>query len=524
MVRWILPLFALLVPLTAAAEPERALHRPMVAEPESLDPEKFSGQPEAIVAEDLFEGLLTRSPTGDPIPGVALSWETSSDGRAWTFHLRPDEAWSNGDRLTAEDFVYSFRRQVDPKTASPYAAALLPLAGADAIIAGKVPPPTLGVEAVDPATLRITLAEPTPWLLALLTHHSFYPVPRKAIEAAGDQWTRPGNMLSNGAYMMSAWVPHGEITLVRNPHFHNAASVKFATVQHILTDDLNAGLRRYEAGELDMATVPGREFDRVKATYPDQLRVTPVLATGYLAINSGREELKDVRVRRALSMVLDRDTLMQRVLKGAQIPALGLIPPGGIPGYEPPQPDWATLPLPVRIEAAKKLLAEARGPDAPPLQLMLRTTKTDQTVLLCSAVVQMWKSSLGIDATLDTSEWSVLEQDIHHKNFQLAIYGWIGDYIDPWTYLSLFRADSGQINPSGYLNPKYEALLDRSRLEPDTERRFAMLEEAEAMLMADQPIIPLDFQVTQSLVSPHLAGFAPNPLNLHPSQYLSWKD
>jgi oligopeptide transport system substrate-binding protein len=212
------------------------------------------------------------------------------------------------------------------------------------------------------------------------------------------------------------------------------------------------------------------------------------------------------------------------VLKSAQVPALGLVPVGGIPGYEPPQPDWAKLPLGARIEAARALMIEARGSDAPPLKLTLRLTKSEQAGLLCAAIAQMWKAALGVEVSLDTTEWSVLEQDINTKNFQLAVFGWSADYADPWTFLSIFRSDSGQINASGYRNPAYDALLDESRRQPDRERRFAVLEQAEAMIMADEPIIPLNFNVTQALVSPHVAGFAPSPLNLNPSRYLSWKE
>ncbi|HVJ55563.1 MAG TPA: peptide ABC transporter substrate-binding protein [Aliidongia sp.] len=526
MLRFVLTLSAslLLVLGTNPASADPELHRQMVAEPESLDPQKVSGQPEAVVLEDLFEGLLAASATGEPLPGAASSWDTTADGLVWTFHLRTDGKWSDGDPLTAEDFVYSLRREVDPATASPYSAALSPIAGADEIVAGHAPPASLGVAAVDAQTLKITLARPTPWLLALLAHHAMYPVPRKAIEAFGDKWTRPGNMVSNGPYAMAGWVPHGEITIARNPNFHDAAAVKIAIVHHILADDPTAAFRRYAAGELDNVTIPGREVDKAKIDYPDQLHLNPVLSTTFLAIDLNRGEFADVRIRRALSMVLDRDTLVKRVLKGAQLPAVGLIPPGGIPGYEPPQPDWAGQPLPARIETARQLMAAARGVDAPPLRLTVRTVKSEQAELIVSAIVSMWKSALGIDATLDTSEWSVLEQDLHHDNYQLAFYGWAADYVDPWTYLANYRSDAAQLNISNYRNPSYDALLDQSRQAADSNARMKLLEQAEAMLLSDQILIPIDFGVTQTLVNPHLAGWSASPINMHPSRYLSWTD
>lgn len=524
MLRSILALAALLLVATGPAGADTELRRQMRAEPESLDPQKVSGQPEAIVLDDLFEGLTVLAPSGEPVAAMARSWEISADGLVWTFHLRPDAKWSNGEALTAEDFVYSWRRELDPATASPYAAALSPLAGADAIIAGKAPLDTLGVTALDPVTLKITLVQPTPWLLAALAHHTFFPVPRKAIEAAGNQWTRPGAMVSDGAYLMSGWVPHGEVTLTRNPYYYDAAAVKIATVHHVLADDMVAAVRRWEAGELDTTLVPGHELSRVQAAYPDQVHVSPYMATAFLALNVHRPELADPRIRRALSMVLDREVLIQRVLKGAQIPAFGLIPPGSVPGYTPPTPEWAALPMPERIAAARKLIAEARGADAPPLKLTLRSTKSEQIGLVLSAVTSMWKAALGVEATQDSSEWGVLEQDLHQGNYQVGAYGWTADYVDPWNYLANYRTDAAELNIIRYDNPRYDALLDQSRKAADKAQRFALLAQAEAMLLDDQPLIPLDFQVAQYLVNKRLAGWNPSPVEMHPSRELSWKE
>ncbi len=521
------PILALAVLLLAAAGPAAAdpeLRRQMRAEPESLDPHKVSGIPEAIVLDDLFEGLTVLSPTGEPVAAMARSWETSADGLVWTFHLRPDAKWSNGDALTAEDFIYSWRREIDPATASPYAAALSALAGADAIIAGKAPPATLGVAAPDPTTLKITLVQPTPWLLAALAHHTFFPVPRKAIEAAGNQWTRPGAMVGDGAYMMSGWVPHGEVTLTRNPYYYDAASVKIGTVHHVLADDAVAAVRRWEAGELDVTLVPGHELSRVQAAYPDQTHISPNMATVFLALNVRNPELADPRVRRALGMVLDREVLIQRVLKGAQIPAIGLVPPGSVPGYTPPVPAWSALSMPERIAAAKKLMIEARGAEAPPLKLTLRSTKSEQTGLVLTAVASMWKATLGVEATQDSSEWGVLEQDLHQGNYQVGAYGWSADYVDPWNYLANYRSDAAELNILRYNNPRYDALLDQSRQTADKSQRFALLAQAEAMLLDDQPLIPLDFAVAQYLVNKRLTGWNPSPVEMHPSRELGWAE
>jgi oligopeptide transport system substrate-binding protein len=510
---------ALFLALTPAAGHDLTL--PIVSEPVSLDPHKFWYLTEEQIAADLYEGLTVLDAADRVIPGVADHWETAADGLTWTFHLRADARWSDGSPVTAEDFVYSFRRAVDPATASPYAAALMPIAGAAAIIAGKAAPASLAVTAPDPATLKISLAEPTPWLLGLLAHNSTLPVPRKAIEAAGEVWARPGTILTNGPYILTQWVPHAEVTIERNPFYREAASVRIAKVRRVVSESQEAQLKSFQAGELDVVYVPGTQLARMRGLFPGQMRADQTLYTNYLTFNLDRPPLGDARIRRALSMVIDRDVLIGQVERAEQRPATALVAPG-IPGYTPQAPDWAAKPMPERIAAAQDLLKAAIGPDAPLPKLTLlmsRGKREDERNML--AITEMWKNALGIEASLDLRDSAIVEESTRSHQFQIALIGWYADYADPWTFLASFRADAESLNTGFYRNPDFDALLDRSRHEGG-DARMATLEAAERLLAADPPVIPFENGVDHRLINPHLKGWESAPLAIHPSRYLDW--
>jgi oligopeptide transport system substrate-binding protein len=509
--------------LSLSAAPAHAEPSPvrvqMLYEPSSLDPAKFDGAGEYRIAVDMFEGLVTLSPTGTPVAGVATSWETTPDGLVWTFHLRPDAKWSDGEPVTADDFVYAFRRVIDPATASPYIIALAPILRAAEISAGQEKDLSrLGVTAPDSQTLQITLAQPTPWFLALMTHHTGMPVPRKAIERFGDKWTQPEHIVTNGPYRMKRWIPLGEIDLVKNERFHDAASVLVPEVDYMLAEDSKAALKRYRAGELDVVEVPGPDIPQLMRERPSELRTYPLLATGYLTINMSGPLGRDVRIRQALSMVIDRDVLENQVIRRCQIPAYELVPPG-IPGYTPQTVEWANKPISERVALARKLFSDAGVTG--PLKIKLLNFKNDPYVLYGSAITQMWKTALGVDVEQDIVEARILEAQVTQHDFEMTIYNWFGDYIDPWTFLANFRADAQGLNPGNYHNPEFDALLDRSRLTTNPAERMGLMAAAEKLLMADQPMIPIRHPVTQTLVSPRLKGYENSPIPAHPSRYLS---
>ncbi len=490
----------------------------LLGEPGSLDPHKFDQLEEYRIAVDLFEGLTIMSATDDVVPGLATSWETSADGKVWTFHLR-EAQWSDGTPVTAEDFVYSFRRAVDPATACPYIIALQPILNAAEISSGKEKDLSkLGVSASDPHTLVITLTQPTPWLLALMTSQTAMPVPRQAIEKWGEKWTVPEHMVTNGPFTLKEWVPLSRIALVRNPKFHDAASVKIAEVDYMVADDAKASLKRYEGGELDVVAVSGKDLPRVKQERSKELHTSPLLATYYFIINMKGPLGTDARIRQALAMTIDRDVLERQVIRRDDVPAYSYVPPD-MPGYAEQRPDWASKPMPERIALAKKLLAEAGAPQ--PLTVHLVSAKQDLTQLVTQAVFQMWHAALGVEAEEETIEARVLDGRLTHHDFEMSLNNWYADYADPWTFLANLRTDAAELNAGQYANPAYDKLLDQSRLTQDPAERMKLMGEAEKLMLTDQPIIPIQFNVTETLVSPRIQGWQSAPLSIHPDRFLS---
>ncbi|HVJ53173.1 MAG TPA: peptide ABC transporter substrate-binding protein [Aliidongia sp.] len=513
----VLPAWAAVSTPVPSQKPPVRLQMPY--EPASLDPHKIEGFEYRIVT-DLFEGLTIYSATDAVIPGVAESWETSPDGLVWTFHLRPEAAWSDGAPLTAEDFVYSFRRALDPATACPYTLPLLSILNAQEISDGREKDLTkLGVSALDAHTFRITLAKPTPWLLMTLTGQTSMPVPRQAIEKWGDKWTLPEHMVSNGAFTLKKWVPLGEVDLARNERFRDAASVQIDEVDYMLADDSKAALKRYENGELDVVNdVLGQDLPRVKRERPDELRTFPLLGTRYFAFNMDGPLGKDPRVRQALAMVIDRDVLESKVLRSDQLPAYSFTPPN-MPGYTPPKPDWSDRPMAERIAAAQKLLADAGAPK--PFKIHMLSFKNDLEQLYTRAIFEMWHAALGVEAEEEVVETRIAFDRLNHHDFEATFTSWAADYPDAWIFHSIFLSDAGELNFVNYKNDQFDALLDRSRNASSPAERSALLQSAEKLLLDEQIVIPVDYGVAHLLVKPHLHGYEPALINVHPSRFLS---
>ncbi len=522
----IAPLF-LAATLFAAANSraETVLNRGNGAEPETLDPQLLTGVPEANIAYELYEGLATLDSHGNPAPGVARSWEVSDDGKVYTFHLRDDAKWSNGDPITADDVVYSLRRIVDPKVAAEYAYIYSPILNADDINAGKEKDLTkLGVVAVDPQTVKITLKAPTPYFIGLLAHTSGQIVNHTVIEKYGDQWTRPGNSVSSGAYMITEWTPQSRIVLVKNPYFHDAANVKIDKIIYYPTEDLAEEYKRFRAGELDVTySVPSEDIPLAAKQYKAELHDSAYFGTYFYGINMTKEPLgSSADLRHALSMVIDRVALVKHITQGGELPAYSWMPPGE-PGYVPPKLAFASMSMHQRIAMARKILkAAGYGPDNPlQVEILYNTNQNHKKIAI--AIASMWKQALGVQVKLTNQEWKVYLATRREKNFQVARGGWIGDYLDPSDFMEQYMSDAGDSNFMGYNNPAYDDLLRKAQTETDNAARMKLFEQAEAIFLKDEPLIPIYFYVNVHMISPKVVGWHDNLLGYNLTRYLALK-
>ena len=498
------------------------LHRGLSSDPESVDPHKARSTQAGDVLRDIGEGLLTYSATGELLPGTAESWQVSDDGLTYTFTLRDNARWSNGDAVTAEQFVYSLRRLVDPATAAFYAGMLGDVKNASAIIAGEMDAAELGVEAVDNTTLVITLERPVPYLLALLTFPSTFPVHPESIELHGEQFTRAGNLLSNGAYKLDAWEPGSVLSLSRNEHYWNNDATAIDEVRHhVITQEMTE-LNRYRAGELMVtSTVPSDSFAQVQSQLGDQLHVAPYLGVYYYGFNLTQPPFKDnPGVRKALSMGIDRKVLVENITGRGEAPAYSWVPPG-VNNYEPRLLSYAGLSQDERNAQARRLLAEAGyGPDNP-LEFELRYNTSDDHRRIALAAQAMWKENLGVEATLVNEEFQVLLANMRAAQVtQLFRSSWIGDYNDAHTFLNILESGNASNMPR-YSNEDFDSLMKRAAEQGDLNHRRLYLEEAERELLDDHAVIPVYFYVSKHLVSPLVQGWGDNVLDYHYSQHLS---
>jgi len=499
------------------------LQRGNGAEPETLDVHLSSGVPEANIQRDLFEGLVTEAADGRLQAGVAERWEISADSKIYTFYLRKDSLWSNGEAVTADDFVFAYRRALQPLTASDYAFILWPIAGAEAMSKGKLEAvKQLGVQALDKHTLQITLERPTPYFLQLLTHHMAYPVPRNVVAAEGKQWAKAGKLVSNGAYQLAEWQPQAHIKLVKNPHYRRANEIAIDTVFYIPTEDRNTELKRFRAGELDMTyAIPTEQLAWIKKNAKAAYRNAPYIGTYYYALNLAKPPFKDQpKLRRALALALDRDILTQKISKAGEQAAYGWIPSGMKP-YTPQTIDEKALNSTERRQLAQQLYAESGYSKDKPLNIELLYNTSDNHKKMAIAVAAMWKQVLGVKTQLRNEEWKVYLNSRKQGDFEVIRAGWIGDYNDPYTFLSLFKSDVGEMNSSAYHNDNYDALLKAAENEQDANKRMDLLQQAEQQLLQDLPIIPVYHYQSQHLVNPKIQGWQDNLMDIHPTQYLS---
>lgn len=507
--------------ISGAAFAEAVYNRGNSADPESLDPHKTSTVYEAHILRDIFEGLVMQDQDAELIPGAAESWTVSDDGTVYTFKIRQDATWSNGDPVTADDFVYSFRRLQDPATGAEYASMLYVVKNAEAINKGEAQLEELGVRAIDPQTLEITLTAPTPYFLEMLTHQSCYPVHRASIESLGDDWIKPGNLVSNGAFTLAEFVPGDHIKIVKNPGFHDAANVRLDVVNYYPTEDRSTALKRFEAGELDSNDdLPTEQLDDIRARLGDKVRIGPYLGTYYYSVKLTKEPWSDPEIRRAISMAIDRDFLAEEVWANSMIPAYGMVPPG-IEGYESYEADYADMDQISREEEAERILTEhGYGPDNPlHLEIRYNTSENHQNT---AVAIQEQLRPLGVEVTMLNTDTATHYGHLEQKgDFDYARAGWIADYKDPETFLGISRAASGN-NYSDFNNPEYERLMNEATAAGgNPQERFRLLHDAEKILVDELANMPLLYYSYKLLISDKLEGFEENVMDIHPSRFIS---
>ncbi|MEE4303247.1 MAG: peptide ABC transporter substrate-binding protein, partial [Wenzhouxiangella sp.] len=492
-------------PVPEVLAESQVVHRGNGEEPQTLDPHLAEGVPSSNILRDLFEGLTTTAPDGRIVPGTARHWNISRDGLTYTFFLDPDGRWSNGEPVTAGDFVWSWRRAVDPATGASYSRMLSPIVNAEAILAGEMPPEALGVEALNDMTFQVELEDPTPYFLGLLTHSTSYPVHRESIEEHGDSHVRPGNLVSNGAFTLADWRVRSNIELVKNPHYRAADEVVVERVVFYPLEDENTEFNRFRAGDLHWTyQVPNSQFRWLEQNMPEALMVAPWFGTYFFSFNLTREPFEDnLALRQALNLAVDREILTEQVSRFGEIPTFNLVPPG-LPEYESPETPWAAMTQQEREAEAQRLYREAGYSEQRPLEVELRYNTSENHRKIAVAVAAMWKQVLGVRTRLINEEFRVfLQNRAQRRVTEVFRSGWIGDYQDAFTFLELFHSEHGR-NDAGYDSERYDRLLERIASERIPASRRNLMAEAERMILADQVILPVYNYVTKRLIDPRL--------------------
>jgi oligopeptide transport system substrate-binding protein len=474
----------------------------------TIDPQLIEDNSGHDVARQLFEGLMNQDEKGALVPGVAESFTVSADNKTYTFKLRNNAKWSNGDPVVAGDFVYAWQRAVDPATASNYSWYLelaTTIKNASEIIAGTVKPDQLGVKAVDDYTLEVQLNESTPFFAEMTTFATLFPAPKSTIEKFGAEWVKPGNMVSNGAYMLSELVPAERLSMVRNTNYWDNANTIIESVTSLVINDENLALTRYQAGEMDKTDIPIGQYPDLEASNPDEATSVPNLCTYYYTVNlsdSGNPALKDVRVRKALSYMLDRDVFVNSVLKGGQYPAYNLTHKF-TNGFTMPEIDYAGWTQAERDAKAVELMTEAGfGPDNP-LNLTLIYNTSDAHKALATVVAQMARQKLGVNVTLANYEWKTYLEVRSSQQFDLARYAWCGDYNEASTFLNIMTTGN-EANDGKWSNAEYDALMAEAKTLADPGPNYT---KAEQIMAAEMPILPLYQYTSVFMLNKDIKGY-----------------
>jgi len=506
----------------ALGNQEQVLHRGLGADVAELDPHIVTGLPELNVLSALFEGLVAEDPQDlHPVPGVAASWDISHDQLRYTFHLRSDALWSNGDPVTAEDFVNSFRRVLTASLGADYASMLYVVQNAEAYHKGELNDFTqVGVAAPDAHTLIITLDHETPHFLTLLSHPIWFPVhlptleKSGAIDQRGNPWTRPETIVSNGPFKLIEWKRDRVIIVEKSSTFWDAATVRLHAIHFHPYDSVNSEERAYRAGQLHITeALPVSKVATYRRDHPDVLRINPFLDTYFLRLNVTRPQLNNPLIRRALSLAINREAIVENVTQGGQLPAHSFTPPGTA-GYEPPHGVSQDL------DAARQLLIEAGYPNGeglPIFELLVNNSGNHQ--IIAEAIQEMWRRDLGIKIAVVNMEQKTLLSQRRTLDYQIMRSDWVGDYLDPSTFLNVFSGNSGN-NHTGWNSPEYDDLLYQADRTADTAARYALMYRAEEILLREAPIIPIYYYTTVRLVHPAVRGWHPTLLDRHPYKHV----
>jgi oligopeptide transport system substrate-binding protein len=486
------------------------------AEVGTLDPHLATGQPEHMIFSALFEGLVTTAVDNPDAnaPGAASSWETQ-DFVNWTFHLRPEAKWSDGKPVTAHDFAWSYQRMLTPDLLAQYASMLYPLKNAQEFYEGKITDfSQVGVQAVDDHTLKLTLTGPMPYLLGMMKHYSWFPVPRHVIERFGKmtdratRWTRAGNLVGNGPFRLKEWRFTHSVTTDRNPFYWDAATVKLNEIVFLPIKSDATEERAFRDGQIHgTLTMPLPKIPEYR-DQPDVFHEDPLLSVYFYRINTTKPPLNDKRVRRALALAIDRESLIKNVLRAGQKPSVGFTP-------HPERLEYHNAPRVLKFDVteARRLLAEAGHPDGrdfPKFDILINTSESHRTI--AEAIQEMWKKHLNIPVGIHNQDWQVYLESQRRLDYSVSRAGWVGDYPDPFTFLSIWRTGDGN-NETGWGSPRYDELLNQSSLEGDPAKRFALLGEAEAILVDELPIIPVYWYVHNYLLRPEVKGWMPSTLD-----------
>ncbi len=498
----------------------KILHFGNGAEPQDIDPQTVTGVPEHRIHLTFFEGLVAADPQQKVTPGVAEKWEISPDGLVYTFHLRADAKWSNGEPVTAHDFVGSYKRMLTPELGAEYAYMLWHVAGAEDYHKGKLKDfAQTGFKALDDRTLQLTLRQATPFLLSALNHHAWYPVPIRTIEKFGGltrkstPWTRPENFVSNGAYVLKEWKANQKIVATRSPTYWDRANVKIDEIHLYPIELADTEERMFRTGQLHITNeVPLTKIAVYQRDQPDSIRIDPWCGVYFYRFNVARKPFEDVRVRRALALAIDRESLVKGVTLAGEKPAYQIVPPT-IPGYT------GMAAFKMDVAEARRLLAEAGFPGGkgfPKIELLYNTLEKHRVI--AEALQQMWRLNLGIDITLYNQEWKVYMDSLNETNFQMSRGGWIADYVDPHVFLDLWQTGSGN-NRTNWSNQEYDRLLHTALETRSDETRFKVYHQMEELILKEMPVMPLFFYTHARLISPKVKGYFTTLVDNYPWKY-----
>lgn len=510
-----------------SADKARTLHIGNGAEPLSLDPHQASGTWENRIIGDMLQGLTTEDPQGRPVPGMATEWSTSPDGLVWTFKLR-DAKWSDGQPVTADDFVFAWQRIMTTTPPAKYASILYVIKNAEKIYDGRIKDVSqLGVRAIDAKTLEVTLEHPAPYLPGLLTHYTSFPIPKHVVEKVGKDWIKAENFVGNGPFKLQQWKPNDFVHLVRNTNFYDNANVCLDQLFFYPTPDDNAAERKVRTGDLDINTnFSGSRLEEINKNLPGYARIHGYTGLTYYIFNMRKAPFNDARVRAAISMTADREFITKEILKAGQQPAYSLVPPG-IADYQTGAmtTDFKGESMEARLARAKKLLEEAGYGPNKPLKFTFSFRNSGDNPRVAPVVQQNWaKIAPWVQVEILGAETQINYEKLRTGDFELGDAGWISDFNDAKNFVYLFQTSTDQLNYGKYSNPEFDKLMEAADVEKDTQKRAALMKQAEAIVLKEHGFMPMWFLTNRNLVSPRVTGWVDNAVDIHRARYLCTTD